>query len=221
MGTRKRPAESLPHSEAIRRIEGSCDDLIRIVTRDHTPPVSCRAGCDWCCRQPVYITPLEGVAIRDFVAGNGMATRAGRETERYLSEIAARRQGASGLAALHESVLGMGPPPTDRQRHAVYGPKCIFLNRDGLCSIYPARPLMCREHISFDDPRRCERDEPFLGLDKPRFSEVSSWLTQRSVEARHRMLPVWEYERAAALADAAPEVSPSHLRKALRWKTGR
>jgi Fe-S-cluster containining protein len=204
----------------IRRVQTACDDLIEAVTRDHRPPVSCRAGCDWCCRQPVYITPLEGVAIRDIVENNRMAARVHRETERYLREIAARRQGESGLNALHKSVLGMGPPPTDRQRRAVYGPKCIFLNPDGLCSVYPARPLMCREHISFDAVRKCERDEPFLGLDKPRFSEVTSYLTQRAVEPRVRMLPVWEFERAAALADEAPEVKPSGLKRALRMKTG-
>lgn len=210
----------LSHAEVIARVQVACDDLIYVVTRDHRPPVSCRKGCDWCCRQPVYITPLEGVAIRDYVNRHRMVARAARETDRYLAEIAAMRQGASGLAALHKSVLGMGPPPTDRQRRAIYGPKCIFLNADGLCSIYPARPLMCREHISFDDVGKCERDEPFLGLDKPRFSEVTSYLTQRSVEPRLRMLPIWEYERAAAFADEAPQVKPADLKKALRMKTG-
>lgn len=210
----------LTHAEVIHRVQEACDALIEAVTRDHRPPMSCREGCDWCCRQPVYITPLEGVAIRAFVNANRLEKRVQRETERYLAEIAAKRQGPSGLAALHKSVLGVGPPPTDRQRHAVYGPKCIFLNPDGLCSIYPARPLMCREHISFDDVSKCERDEPLLGLDKPRFSEVTSYLTQRAVEPRLRMLPIWEYERAAALADAAPEVKPGELKKALRWKTG-
>jgi Fe-S-cluster containining protein len=210
----------LSHVEVIARVQTACDDLIEAVTHNHRPPVSCREGCDWCCRQPVYITPLEGVAIREFVVANRMEKRVQYETERYLAEIATRRQGPSGLAALHKSVLGMGPPPTDRQRRGVYGPKCIFLNPNGLCSIYPARPLMCREHISFDAVRKCERDEPFLGLDKPRFSEVTSFLTQRSVEPRHRMLPIWEYERSAALADAAPEVKPGELKKALRLKIG-
>lgn len=210
----------LSHSEVIRRVQSACDNLIEAVTTNHVPPVSCRARCDWCCRQPVYITPLEGVAIWDYVEKNRMGARVDRETVRYLDEISARRQGVSGLEALQKSVLGVGPPPTDRQRRAVYGPKCIFLDPDGLCSIYPARPLMCREHISFDDIRKCERDEPFLGLDKPRFSEVTSFLTQRFVDVRLRMLPIWEYERSAALADEAPEVRPAELKKALKWKTG-
>ena len=216
-------SESLPrlsHAEVIARVQSACDDLIEVVTRNHRPPVSCRERCDWCCRQPVYITPLEGVAIREFVARHRMAARAARETERFLAEIGAHRQGASGLSALHKSVLGMGSPPTERQRRAVNGPKCIVLNPDGLCSIYPVRPLMCREHISFDDVRKCEHDEPFLGLDKPRFSEVTSFLTQHSVDPRLRMLPIWEYERAAALASAAPEVKAADLKKALRLKTG-
>jgi Fe-S-cluster containining protein len=89
------------------------------------------------------------------------------------------------------------------------------------CTIYAVRPLLCREHISFDDPIKCARDEPFLGLDKPRFSEVTAWLSRKDVPAEEQMLPVFEYELAAEAADRVAPVGAKDLEKTLRWKTGR
>jgi Fe-S-cluster containining protein len=168
----------------------------------------------------VFITPLEGVAIRDFVEAKGMAPSIEARIRRYLGEIRARKNGMPGLKALWANVRGLGPAPSQTLRRAVYGPDCPFLENDR-CTIYPVRPLMCREHISFDDPRKCERDEPFLGLDKPRFSEVSAWLSQDDAPAEDQMLPVFEYEHAAEVADRIPEVTPREVARVLRWKTGR
>ncbi|HEY3265722.1 MAG TPA: YkgJ family cysteine cluster protein [Armatimonadota bacterium] len=210
----------LSHAEVIARVQSACDDLVEMVTHNHQPPVSCRRRCDYCCRQPVFITPHEGLAIRDFVDAHGMAEAVRSSTARYLQAMASRPHARSGLATLLKSVQGLGPPPSDRQRAAVYGVHCPFL-RDGMCSIYPARPLMCREHISFDDPQRCRRDEPFLGLEKPRFSEITAYLAMESVPPNQRMRPVYEFEAAAADAERCPPVAPAALRKALKWKTGR
>jgi Fe-S-cluster containining protein len=143
-----------------------------------------------------------------------------RRIARYKEEIRARRLGEEGYRTLLQNVRGQGPPPTERQRRAVYGVHCPFLE-NGRCSIYPVRPLMCREHISFDDPGKCERDEPFLGLDKPRFSEVSAYLTMDAVPPKGQMRPVYEFEEAARSAEKAAPVRPADLNKVLRWKTGR
>ena len=210
---------TLSHAEVIRRVQEACDTLVEDATRGHRPPVSCRAGCDHCCKQPVFVTPLEGLAIRDFLQAANRVPQTRRDGDRYLVRLRSRPQGETGLKALQRSVQGLGPPPNERQRRAVYGVDCMFL-QNGRCSIYPVRPLMCREHISFDDPDKCRRDEPFLGLDKPRFSEVSSYLT-RSVGPRDLMRPIWEYEQSAATADATGHVRDKDLRKALKWKTGR
>jgi Fe-S-cluster containining protein len=204
----------------IQRVQQACDTLVEDATRGHRPPVSCRAGCAHCCRQPVFITPLEGVAIREVVEAKGMARKVEARIRRYLGEIRARKNGMTGLKALWSNVRGLGPAPSPSLRRAVYGPDCPFLENDR-CTIYAVRPLMCREHISFDDPRKCERDEPFLGLDKPRFSEVSAWLSRRDVPAEDQMLPVFEYERAAEVAESVPRVTGRELARVLRWKTGR
>lgn len=210
---------ALTKAEAIRRIHEACDDLVRSATDGHRPPVSCRLGCDHCCKQPVFITPLEGLAIRNMVDSSGLAEAVSDRTARYRAEIAARRHGAAGLRSLLRSVRGLGAPPTRAERRAVFGIHCPFLE-NGRCTIYAARPLMCREHISFDDPRKCARDEPFRGLDKPRFSEVSAYLTMRDVPPGRSMRPVFEFRQAAEDAERAAPVSSAGLRKALRWKSG-
>lgn len=213
------PLPRLTHAEVMRRVQAACDTLVEEVTRGHVPPVSCRAGCAHCCRQPVFITPLEGVAIRDYVERKGMARTVAARIRRYLEQIRARKRGMEGLRALWDNVRGLGPAPSPPLRRAVYGPDCPFL-RNNRCTIYPVRPLMCREHISFDDPEKCRRDEPFLGLEKPRFSEVTAWLTQRAVAPEEQMLPVWEYTRAAEAAERLGPVREKDLAKVLRWKTG-
>ncbi len=210
----------LSHAEVIRRVQDACDEVVEQVSAGHVPPVSCRTGCDHCCKQPVFITPMEGVAIRDFVERNGLSERIRQRITRYREEIAARRLGSEGLQVLLRNVRGQGPPPSERQRRAVYGIHCPFLE-DHRCLIYPARPLMCREHISFDDPRKCERDEPFLGLDKPRFSEVSAYLTMDAVPPQGQMRSVMEFCEAADSVAKAPPIRASDLKKVLGWKTGR
>ena len=149
-----------------------------------------------------------------------MARAVTERIRRYLGEIRARKRGLEGLRALWDNVRGLGPAPSTALRRAVYGPDCPFLENNR-CTIYAVRPLMCREHISFDDPRKCERDEPFLGLDKPRFSEVTAWFSRNDVAPEHQMLPVFEYELAAESAEGVPPISDRELDKALGWKTGR
>lgn len=210
--------ESLPLA-VIQRIQAACDNLVKRVTRRHVPPVTCSAGCCFCCRQPVFLTPLEGLAIRELLHSQRRTQVVHAQRQAYLEAVRSRPGGSRALETVRRSLSGEGPPPTPEQRLAVYGPACLFL-RDGLCSIYPARPLMCREHISFDDVAKCEHDEPFFGLEKPRFDEVSAYLTRNVATPRDQWFGVWDYEKAAALGDKMPSVREKDLREILQWKTG-
>ncbi|MGE4497595.1 MAG: YkgJ family cysteine cluster protein [Deferribacterales bacterium] len=84
--------------------------------------IDCKKGCAHCC--VVYITVLmpEAVNIADFL----------------------RREGrAEGLIPLLEERV-KETRWTDEQDWSLLGKKCIFLDQDGACSIYPVRPLLCR-----------------------------------------------------------------------------
>ena len=203
--------------EAIRRIQEACDRTVERAVRNHQPPVTCAIGCSYCCRQPVFITPLEGLAIFDRVTRSLVDGFAPRQIARYLKELESRPGAVDGLKALMKNLQGRGPKPTAEQRTAVFGVNCPFLSGK-TCVIYGARPLMCREHISFDDVEKCKRDVPFFGLDKPMFQEVSAWLT-RDLPRNHSIYPVWEYEQAAKVVPDR-SYSSRELDELLRWKIG-
>lgn len=209
---------ALTPAEAARRIATACDRLVGRLARRHEPPATCRAGCSWCCRQPVFISPLEGAAIHEAVRNARRTDAVRRRIAAYVAELEARPGAKNAVAALLHAARGKARHPSDAQRAAVFGPACPFLD-GAMCSIYPVRPLMCREHISFDDVAKCERDEPFFGLEKPRFEEVAAWLC-RDAPMKERLLPVWEYERAAKAADRLPALAAADLEKLLRWKNG-
>lgn len=209
---------TLTAAEAAHRIAAACDHLVSRATRRHEPPVTCRPRCSWCCRQPVFISPLEGAAIREAVRNARRTDEVRRRTTAYLEELQARPGSGNALLTLLHAAQGKARTPTPAQRAAVFGPGCPFLD-GGMCSIYPVRPLMCREHISFDDVAKCERDEPFFGLEKPRFEEVAAWLC-RDVPAKERLLPVWEYERAARAAGRLANLPAAEVERLLKWKCG-
>lgn len=209
---------ALTPAQAAHRISAACDHLVSRVTRRHEPPVTCRPGCSWCCRQPVFISPLEGAAIREAVRNARRTDEVRRRTAAYLTELEARSGSRNALLTLLHAAQGKARTPAHAQRAAVFGPECPFLD-NAMCSIYPVRPLMCREHVSFDDVAKCERDEPFFGLEKPRFEEVAAWLC-RDVPAKERLLPVWEYERAAKAAERLTNLSGAEVDRLLKWKAG-
>jgi Fe-S-cluster containining protein len=90
-----------------------------MVTAAHRDDIACGAGCTACCRQDLTVCTIE----RDHIAA-------------YLAE--------HGLEPRDES-------RTDQDRHPLFerlqgGVPCAFLGPQGRCSIYEARPLICRTH---------------------------------------------------------------------------
>ncbi len=96
-------------------------------TSDAIP--ACRAGCAWCCHLRVTIKPGEALVLRDAV----MALPA-EQRERIVSRLAERAAELETLA------------PEARERLV----KLCPLNENGACTVYAARPLVCRSAHSFD-----------------------------------------------------------------------
>ncbi|OAN55209.1 hypothetical protein A6A04_11125 [Paramagnetospirillum marisnigri] len=97
--------------------------------RLNTPPMTCKAGCGWCCHQQVGVSVVEAVRIavhiRDLPAEQAAAVMARvRDLDRLTRGL------------------------TTSKRAATKQP-CAFLV-DGGCSIYAVRPLRCRGLISID-----------------------------------------------------------------------
>lgn len=98
---------------------------------------SCKAGCNWCCYQPVRVTPPEVFRIVRFIRSLPVKTQ-----DQLTSQI-------------RESVRPAMAQNTDIQNKA--GTPCPFLDTSssnagsantGLCGIYAVRPLACAEFNS-------------------------------------------------------------------------
>lgn len=87
------------------------------------PKTACRAGCSWCCSLVAESSVPEVLAIA-----------------RYLRETLDADQLAVCLSEI-ERVL--------EERRSGRRPQCPLL-KDGLCTVYPIRPLTCRAWNSYD-----------------------------------------------------------------------
>ncbi|MEE8105865.1 MAG: YkgJ family cysteine cluster protein [Planctomycetota bacterium] len=83
----------------------------------------CGRGCAFCCHLQVLVTPPEVAALVPFV------------TDEIRARIAANAARAAGLDA------------GEYRRARI---PCAFLDANGGCSAYEARPLRCRAHSSTD-----------------------------------------------------------------------
>lgn len=105
----------------------------------HGLSVACHAGCWFCCTIPVAVTVLEASLV--FRALRMLPIADQERTWAQVDEhVAVQRQ------ALQES----------RPQRVAFSRRCPLLTEDGRCSVYEARPLMCRGLLS-TDAERCRR----------------------------------------------------------------
>lgn len=114
-------------AEALDAFSGMCRGWL---TQASNGEVACRQGCSHCCHQTVGVTPLEAFAIVEHL----VHTRSDDELTVLLAALESRVRETRGLTAAEQ-----------------YSPRfpCVFL-ADGECSIYEARPLVCRGMNSLD-----------------------------------------------------------------------
>lgn len=98
-----------------------------------TKMVSCRAGCNACCRIRVTVTKPEAQLLARRVAEGVTVDRALLERQAKAYE---------DLESWRE--LSM----EDRM--------CVFMGEDAMCRVYEDRPLMCRNYRVTSDPKNCE-----------------------------------------------------------------
>lgn len=121
---------------ALTACHRSAEDLLERCDVGERRLIACHAGCDHCCVVNVSVSLLEGVAIVRFLDQLAPAEK----------EIVLTR-----LERLWGRIRGLD----DEERLALRN-RCAFLNDEGLCRIYPARPLFCRSVTSID-PEACQK----------------------------------------------------------------
>ena len=141
-------------------LQGAVDDGCEVRAKkiaDDGMKLACSLGCTYCCEQPILVwlpeamrvaewlgRPENAEALRGFLeAYPGWHERIGEATAKVGETTATGDRMAIlkvFLAAFQKRVL------------------CAF-NRDGKCSIYPVRPIVCRHHHALETSEHCNADD--------------------------------------------------------------
>jgi Fe-S-cluster containining protein len=118
--------------------------------------ISCRAGCGACCRQAVPVAESEARRIAALVEA---MPEPRRTAVRARFEAAERRLDETALAS---RMVNMPDGKTVIEvgiRYFDLGVPCPFLESES-CSIYPDRPLRCREYFVTSPAAACAKMVP-------------------------------------------------------------
>jgi Fe-S-cluster containining protein len=165
-------------------------------------PVACKAGCSFCCRHRVTITPHEAIALFRYLRSQ-------------IPEEAANAIASQVLANAER--IG----PMSEIEHRAARIPCAFLV-DDRCSAYPARPAICAAYHSLD------RDECEGAYNNP--SDLSPRIPM--LEALQQLHGAMEQGMFKALEELKLNREPIELHTAVaallrdpsliaRWRSGR
>lgn len=116
-----------PLDRKVIRLRRIADMAAKVIA----PFTPCKKGCDACCHNTAIISELDAMRI-------ATATGVSLATPRRVFDPAAGEEARRTYASNYTGVA------------------CTFL-RDGLCSIYAERPVVCRIHHSLEDsPAGCD-----------------------------------------------------------------
>jgi len=117
-------------------------------------PVTCNAGCTHCCHQLVSLNIFEAEALTTWIRSLPEA-RQQHLADRFHQTLL--KISAAGLIDRIVSEDWFVESTTARQLAVDYLYKripCPFLENDA-CTIYPMRPLICREYMVISPPEHC------------------------------------------------------------------
>lgn len=160
------PAGPAPRRVVLPTLQGLTDTIVQIAeTRagEAGETVSCKKGCDACCRQMVPISPAEAYAL-GAVLDAMPPPQAARILERF--DVAVETLAAKGLLPRLERRHTLSPDEAaqlDRDYFAA-AVNCPFL-QNRACSIHKHRPLACREFLVTSPARECR--DPGAGGVRP------------------------------------------------------
>lgn len=137
--------------------------------------VTCRRGCSSCCTYPVHLSLAEGILVY-----RGLAER-GRMTPAFRASLEAHWRQVALLALPVWFLAGIACP----------------LLREGECTAYEARPLLCRATFSRSRPELCRAGSlggelPLVPVGAAVGAAVSDWVAvmQRQHRVRVGQVPL-------------------------------
>lgn len=120
---------------AAASIHDFIDELIKakVETSEHT--IQCSKGCSFCCYQQVDITIDEAKLLRAYAI----------EKDIKIDKFTLKKQLVRDYKAFQKLPL--------KRR------KCVFLGKNGECSVYEHRPSACRKLLVVTDPLDCDTEK--------------------------------------------------------------
>ncbi|MCL2648049.1 MAG: YkgJ family cysteine cluster protein [Phycisphaerales bacterium] len=148
------PEQPSPRRLLLPILQRLADTVVHIAEQSCAAKVSCRKGCDACCRQMVPISPTEAYALAALmervpprrVAAILEGFDRGRER---LADV-----GLLGRLQDRQVLTSDQQRQLDRDYFAA-DVACPFLE-DCACGIYPDRPLACREFLVTSPAEHCQ-----------------------------------------------------------------
>jgi len=135
-----------------RMVDEIIDTLIERDKRFNYPPPFCHRGCSNCCHELVYCTSEEARHIQDYCLKAGIEIDYAK-LDRQLKYV-----------ETDEHLDHTGVTTWNDQEEADQA--CAFLDKaDGSCTIWPARPLVCRVHLAERTDKYCK---PHNGQENPK-----------------------------------------------------
>lgn len=120
------------------------DDVIMREQMKHNVTSICEPGCNECCRDYFYISPVEHYTIKHYIVNtnidlfNESVTKA--KTQYHQLKMQHPNE-YHKLEKVNEQTLD------DDHEHLKKYARCPLIDRDtGKCSAYPVRPIVCRLH---------------------------------------------------------------------------
>lgn len=110
----------------------------------------CKKGCSSCCSLYVDLTAIEAENIRRYVVDN----KSDDEINAYKTKLKEIKEEVETTSRPYE--LSKEELDKLHYEYALKDIPCIFLNEEGACGIYEARPLSCRKFIVFSARDKCE-----------------------------------------------------------------
>ena len=123
--------------EQLRELYADVDRRNAANTRDLNLP--CQSGCDACCHESVFLTPLEFYGAWDWVQKNVDESRRTRMIQDGLKIYA---ENAELIQRLNEPPQPGGPSHDELAKGLKF--RCPLLELDGRCGVYPMRELLAR-----------------------------------------------------------------------------
>lgn len=117
--------------------------------------ISCKKGCAACCRQHVPISPAEARLMAAIVEN---MPEPGRSEFKKRFEQAVQRLRESGIMdqAMNYHQLSKKETLAMAKEYFELGIACPFLENES-CSVYPFRPLICREYLVISPASHCAK----------------------------------------------------------------